>query len=88
MTHENIHIIRNEENPEALEILAQAILNIEKSMDSLLKSPIKRRVIVKLIQMNCTWPKPNIDQIETILDSLDTLAESFIDIDKMMKYSL
>ena len=54
MTHENIHIIRNEENPEALEILAQAILNIEKSMDSLLKSPIKRRVIVKLIQMNCT----------------------------------
>ncbi|NDK09772.1 hypothetical protein GW846_03265 [Candidatus Gracilibacteria bacterium] len=85
MAHENIHIIRNEENPEALDILAESILEIEKSMKSLLTTRINRKTLVKLIQMNCNSnPKPRIDEIDTVLLSLNTLSKAFLVPDKKL----
>ena len=80
MTHKNYTIVQDLENPEvSLEILAESIIEIEKSIKKLHSTKINEKTLFKLIQMNCNCtPKPTIDMIETVILSISTMKKSFL----------
>lgn len=67
-------IIQEESTPVEREVLAQAIVNISKSFDKLLRSGLNKRAVVILIAYDT---KLGIGQIENVLGSLDRLAQNY-----------
>lgn len=63
-----------DEPPVTKEVLAQAIVNISKSFDRLLKSGLNKRAIIILIAHDT---KLGIGQIENVLGSLERLAYNY-----------
>lgn len=60
--------------PVEREVLAQAIVNISKSFDRLIKSGLNRRAIIILI---ASETKLGLGQIENVLCSLERLAHNY-----------
>lgn len=74
MSKPSVKIIQDPETPVEREVLAQAIVNISKSFERLLRSGVNRRAVVILIAYDT---KLGIGQIENILGSLDRLAQNY-----------
>ena len=56
----NIKVVKNAENPESTEILAEAIIRIGENFEKLQKSGINREAIVVLIHDMTKLPKRDI----------------------------
>ena len=67
---------QQDENPIEHEVLAQSIVSISASFKKLLKSGLNRKAIVVLIAHDA---KMGHGQIESVLRSLDRLAEEYTD---------
>ena len=85
MPTKTITIKTDEENPESVEIIADAIIKIADAFDKIEKSKLQRRALILLIQDNCgavgqrfNKKKPNATQINEILDSIATLKKAYI----------
>ena len=63
------------ENPVAIELLEQAIVDISKGMKRISESRINRRGLVALIQDSTKMPK---SQIEYVLNSLESLETTYL----------
>lgn len=80
-----ITVKTDEENPEAIEIIADAIIKIADAFDRIEKSKLSRRALILLIQDNCEhvgqgFRKKPIARgdIEKVLDSIQSLKKAYI----------
>jgi len=85
MAKTKVKIIKDAENPEPVEIIAQAIIEISKAAKKLSDSQLKDRALLLLIHDNCgpVGPpykkfKPTISQIKSVLESIETLKARYI----------
>lgn len=65
----------DEQNPEPVEVIAKAILEIAEAMKKINASRLTRKAIVALIQANSKLPKST---IEIVLNNLDSLEETWL----------
>lgn len=65
-----IKVLKNKEQPESKEVLAEAIIRISESMEELAASGLNRKAIIALINDDTKLGK---GCIETVLDSLTRL---------------
>ena len=65
-----IKVIKNEENPEPTEVLAEAVIRISENLQKLEKSGLNKRAIVVLVH---DYTKVAKRDIELILESLAVL---------------
>jgi hypothetical protein len=70
-----VELIKDEENPIAVEVMEQAILDIAAGMKRLNGTRLKREVIVRLIHAKTTV---RMRDIEAVLNSLDSLEETWL----------
>ena len=73
-----IKVIKNKENPEPTQILAEAIIKISNAMEKLSKeSGLSEQALIVLIQDNCRCldrgGKPSKTIVKIILESMKTL---------------
>lgn len=73
----NMVVKQDEANPIALDVLATTIIEMQESIKRLLNSKIQRRALTMLIQDNARL-KISQSDIGVILDSIETLADSFV----------
>lgn len=72
---QKVNVIRNSENPEPLEIIAQSIIEISNGFKKLASSKIKPRVLYLLIKDLTGLP---IGTIEKVLNAIPELEKQFI----------
>lgn len=70
-----IIVKRNEQEPEPVEVMAQAIIQIAAAMDKISKTRLTRRAIVVLIQANSGL---NQGTINIVLDNLADLEKNWL----------
>ena len=75
----------NEENPEPLEIIAEAIIKISESIEVMKKSRLTQHAIILLIHDNCSMiggkfnkKKPTTKQIREVIDSIESLKTTYL----------
>lgn len=83
-----VKIVKNKDNPESTQILAEAILKISKSLEKLSKmSGLNEQALIVLIHDNCgavgggrSWQrkKPTKKQIKEVLKSMKTLKGYYL----------
>jgi len=80
-----ITVSTDEENPVAVELIAEAIISISDSFKKINASRLNRRALVLLIADNCDAIKRgykrtpvSISMIESVLDSIDNLKKAYI----------
>lgn len=64
----------NEQNPEPLEILAKAIIDLSDGLNKTLDSKLTKRAIVALLKDSTGLPK---GEIETILNAISELKKAY-----------
>lgn len=67
----------NEENPEPLDILAKAIINVSDSFDKINKSKLSRKAIVLLLQNTIGATRITQQQITDVLDYAPRLKDIY-----------
>lgn len=84
-TQKTITVTTDEENPIAVELVAEAIIAISDAMKKMKDSRLKRRAIILLIADNCAsinrgYKRTIIGNkhIEAVLDSIDSLRDAYI----------
>ena len=75
MAKSSTKIIQSRDNPEPVEIIARAILDMDAAMKRIEKSPLKRSAIVTLIAYESKLPRRD---IELVLNNLENLADTWI----------
>lgn len=85
MGNKTITVKTNEEHPESVEIIADAIIKISDAFEKMSKARLTRRALMLLIHDNCgvtgnrfKKKKPSIKQIEEVLDSVSSLKKAYI----------
>lgn len=74
-----IRIIKNQENPETPEILAEAIIKIADSFEKLLKTELNENAIIQLVLgMPGTTGRISKSQIKLVLKNLKTLKGYYL----------
>ena len=75
----NIHIKKDEQNPESAELLAKSIILVAEGFEKLLNTPLKERGIVQLLLgMPGMSGKITRNQIEMVLENLRKLKAWYI----------
>lgn len=69
-TKQAVTIKTNEENPEPLEIIAQAVIDISKAFERIQKSRLSQRLIILLIQDQTKISHAKIRQILEVVPKL------------------
>jgi len=75
---QTITVKTNEENPEPIELLAEAIIEISNAYKKIQNSRLKKRAILLLIRDMTTYPQMGLKEIELILDTVPRLAEYWL----------
>lgn len=85
MKTQKVTVKTNEENPEPVEIIADAIIKISEAFESMKNSRLTQRALLLLIQDNCGMvggrhnkKKPTAKQIQEVLDSVTSLKKAYI----------
>ena len=85
MATKTITVKTDEENPEPVEIIAEAIIEISKAMGRINNGRLSKRAIILLIHDNCEWigkhqgrHKPSQREIEAVLDSISSLQKAYV----------
>jgi hypothetical protein len=78
MGKQNIRVVKNEENPESIELLAQSIISVSEGFEKLQKSQLTQRAIVVLLQDGIGQGKITKEQIRLVLDNLPRLKAWYI----------
>jgi len=78
MGKQNIRVVKNEENPETIELLAQSIISVSEGFEKLQKSQLTQRAIVVLLQDGIGQGKITKEQIRLVLDNLPRLKAWYI----------
>lgn len=84
MAKKTITVKTKEENPEPVEIIADAIIKVSEAFEKMQKTKLTKRALLLLIHDNCAWnsgyprKKPTIKEIEAILDSVSSLKKAYI----------
>lgn len=85
MATKTITVKTDEENPEPVEIIADALIKISEAFDKMKSSQLTKRALLLLIHDNCGMAgntyrrkKPTLAQIEEVLDSVETLKKAYI----------
>lgn len=73
-----IKIKKNEERPEAVEVLAQSIIQVAEGFEKLQKTPLTQRAIIVLLQDGIGQGKISKQQIKLVLDNLPRLKAWYI----------
>lgn len=76
MAKQTITVKSNEENPEPIEIIAQAVIDVSDAFKKIENSRLSRRAIVLLIKDRCNGI--GITEIETILNVVPKLKDYYI----------
>lgn len=72
----SVEIVQDEEKGEVpVEVIAQAILDIGKSMRRISQSRLNRDALITLICADCKLPQY---QVKAVLDSLDSLEKTYL----------
>lgn len=66
----NVKVTKSKDQPESKEILAEAIVKISESLDSLQRSGLNKNAIIVLLQAATKLPQRD---IRTVLDALPRL---------------
>ena len=69
-------VVQNQENAHAVEIIADAIVELAKAMKKINQSRLTQDAIVTLIVRNSTGLSRS--AVETVLENLDTLEERWL----------
>jgi hypothetical protein len=74
---QNVRVIKNEEEPETPEVLAESIIKISKGFESLVNQGLTKNAIIVLIQgmPGVTLSKHD---IQVVLDNLPKLASYYV----------
>lgn len=75
---ENIHVKKDEAQPESKELLAKSIVQVAESSQKLLNSGLSKRAIVVLLQDGIGISKINKKQIELVLENLPRLKSWYV----------
>ena len=78
MNKPNIRIVKNEEDPEPVELLAQSIIQVADGFEKIKKSKLSQRAIVVLLQDGIGAAKITKQQIALVLDNLPRLKAWYI----------
>lgn len=78
MAKERIKIKKDDENPEATELLAKSIIQIAEGIEKINKGRLTRRAIVVLLQDMVGSSKLSKIQINLVLDNLPRLKAWYI----------
>lgn len=74
----NIKIIKNQDNPESAELLAQSVIQVAEGFEKLLKTPLNSKAIVALLHNGIGVSKITKGQIELVIDALPRLKGWYI----------
>lgn len=75
---QKVKIVKNTENPESAELLAASIVKVADGFERLLKTPLKMRAIIVLLQDGIGAAKITKNQIQLVLDALPQLKGWYI----------
>jgi len=77
---QNIKVIKDENAPETPEILAQALIQIGKGFDSLMKSQLTQRALITLLldMPDVRTSRVSRSDIELVLNNLPKLTSYYI----------
>lgn len=85
INQKTITVVTEEENPVAVELVAEAIISIADSFKKMNESRLKRRALILLIKDNCgqvggRFNKSSIGtrEIEEVLNSIESLKQAYI----------
>jgi hypothetical protein len=78
MNKPQIKIIKDENNPEPVELLAKSIIEVAEGFEKLKKSKLTQRAIIVLLQDGIGPSKINKQQIALVLDNLPRLKAWYI----------
>jgi hypothetical protein len=74
----NIKIIKDKENPETPELLAQSIVKIASAFELLMSGPISQRAVVVLLKDMPGMGSVGINEINLVLNNLKRLKSYWI----------
>ncbi len=74
----NIKVIKNEENPETPEVLADSIIRISKGFDQLTKQGLTEDAIVVLLKGMRGMNEVSVPGIRLVLQNLPKLASYYV----------
>ena len=74
----NIRIVKNDENPESAELLAQSVISVADGFEKLLNTPLNRKAIVLLVRGVIGESKITKNQVELVLDALPRLKGWYV----------
>lgn len=74
----NIKIIKNEENPESKELLAESVIKVAEGFEKMLKSPLKNRALEVLLHDAIGQAKISRTQIRMVLEALPRLKAWYV----------
>ncbi len=69
----NIKIVKNTENPESAELLAQSIVQVAEGFEKILASPLTQRALIVLLQDGIGVSYITKSQIKLVLEALPRL---------------
>lgn len=78
MNKQNIRIVKNKEEPESAELLAQSIVQVADGFQKVLNSKLTSRAIVVLLQDAIGASKITKEQIRLVLENLPRLKAWYI----------
>lgn len=78
MNKPNIRIVKNEENPEPMELLAQSIIQVSDAFKKIQSFKLSQRAIVVLLQDGIGATKISKKQIALVLDNLPRLRAWYL----------
>ena len=74
----NIKIKKSDENPESAELLAASVIKVAEGFEKILKSPLRQRAIIVLLQDGIGATRITKSQISLVLEALPRLKAWYI----------
>ena len=74
----NIKIIKNEEKPESVELLAQSVIQVAEGFQKVLNSPLTQRALIVLLHDGIGQAKITKSQIKLVIEALPRLKAWYI----------
>lgn len=74
----NIKMVKSEENPESVELLAQSVIQVAEGFEKVSKGPLTQRAMIVLLHDGIGIAKITKSQIKLVLEALPRLKAWYI----------
>jgi len=74
----NIRIKKSDDNPESAELLAKSVIQVAEGFEKILKSPLKQRALIVLLQDGIGQSRISKGQIKLVLEALPRLKAWYV----------